>query len=120
MTYESILCEVDQGVALITLNRPERLNAWNTQMAAELGTALATAQTDSQVRAVVITGAGRAFCAGQDLSEGEDTFVDRPNANPHEQGTPQTMPWDLTKPVVAAINGPVSYTHLTLPTNREV
>ena len=120
MTYESILCEVDQGVALITLNRPERLNAWNTQMAAELGTALATAQTDSQVRAVVITGAGRAFCAGQDLSEGEDTFVDRPNANPHEQGTPQPMPWDLTKPVVAAINGHAVGVGLTFPLTCDI
>ena len=70
MNYDSIVYEVDEGVALITLNRPERLNAWNAHMAAELGSALAATQTDDAVRAVVITGAGRAFCAGQDLSAG--------------------------------------------------
>ena len=92
MTYESILYEVDQNVAVLTLNRPERLNAWNTHMAAEIGSALAAAQADDEVRAVVLTGAGRAFCAGQDLSDGEDTFADNADANAHEQGTPSTMP----------------------------
>ena len=58
MTYESILYEVDQNVAGLTLNRPERLNAWNTHMAAEIGSALAAAQADDEVRAVVLTGAG--------------------------------------------------------------
>ena len=120
MTYESILYEVDQRVAVLTLNRPERLNACNTQMAAEIGSALATAQADDEVRVVVLTGSGRAFCAGQDLSEGEDTFADSPDANPHEQGTPSTMPWDLSKPVVAAINGHAVGVGLTFPLTCDV
>ena len=120
MTYESILYEVDQHVALLTLNRPERLNAWNTHMAAEIGSALAAAQADDEVRAVVLTGAGRAFCAGQDLSEGEDTFADSPDANPHEQGTPATMPWDVSKPVVAAINGHAVGVGLTFPLTCDI
>ena len=120
MTYESILYEVDQRVAVLTLNRPERLNAWNTQMAAEIGSALATAQADDEVRVVVLTGSGRAFCAGQDLSEGEDTFADSPDANPHEQGTPSTMPWDLSKPGVAAINGHAVGVGLTFPLTCDV
>ena len=120
MTYDSIIYEVDQGVALVTLNRPERLNAWNTKMAAELGLALADAQAEDAVRAVVITGAGRAFCAGQDLSAGGDTFADSPDANPHEQGTPSTMPWDVSKPVVAAINGHAVGVGLTFPLTCDV
>ena len=120
MNYDSIVYEVDEGVALITLNRPERLNAWNAHMAAELGSALAATQTDDAVRAVVITGAGRAFCAGQDLSAGGDTFADNPDANPHEQGTPSTMPWDVPKPVVAAINGHAVGVGLTFPLTCDV
>ncbi len=120
MTYESIIYEVEEGVALITLNRPERLNAWNTRMAAELGSGLAAAQADDAVRVVVITGAGRAFCAGQDLSAGGDTFADNPNANPHEQGTPSTMPWDVSKPVVSAINGHAVGVGLTFPLTCDV
>lgn len=120
MTYESILYEVDQNVAVLTLNRPERLNAWNTHMAAEIGSALAAAQADDEVRAVVLTGAGRAFCAGQDLSDGEDTFADNADANAHEQGTPSTMPWDVSKPIVAAINGHAVGVGLTFPLTCDI
>jgi len=120
MAYETIIYDLDQRVALITLNRPERLNAWNDTMASELGLALAEAETDDDVRVVVLTGAGRAFCAGADLSSGEDTFAETGDANPHRAGTPETMPWDLTKPVVAAINGHAIGVGLTFPMTTDL
>ena len=113
MTYESILYESRPNVAVLTLNRPERLNAWNTHMAAEIGSALAAAQADDEVRAVVLTGAGR--FAPDKIFDGEDTLADNADANAHEQGTPSTMPWDVSKPVVAAINGHAVGVGLTFP-----
>src|SRR5919109_3900736 len=67
MPYETLLYEVDQGVATITLNRPAVLNAINPQMIEELQAALYTVKDDASVRAVVLTGAGRGFCSGADL-----------------------------------------------------
>ena len=80
MTYETVLYDVSDGVATVTLNRPERLNAWTSRLGAELGDAMATADEDDAVRAVVVTGAGRAFCAGADLSGGEFGGGDAPTA----------------------------------------
>ena len=70
MAYEQIIYEVQDGVAIVTLNRPEKLNAMTARMGAELGDAMAEADGDDEVRAVVVTGAGRAFCAGADLGSG--------------------------------------------------
>lgn len=69
MTHEHILYQVSHGVAEVTLNRPEKLNALNWDMLGELSAAFANADDDAAVRAVFLTGAGRAFCAGQDLSD---------------------------------------------------
>ena len=69
MNYRHILCERDAGVATITMNRPDVLNSCNGQMVAELRDAFVDAGSTDAVRAVVLTGAGRAFCAGQDLGE---------------------------------------------------
>lgn len=69
MTQSSILLEIDQGVALLTLNRPDSLNSFNTEMHAEMREAISQIRKSSEVRALVITGAGRGFCAGQDLSD---------------------------------------------------
>ena len=78
MDYEAILVEVaDDGVATLTLNRPEALNAWTGRMAYELDHALRALDVDDDVRAIVITGAGRAFCAGADLSSGGGSFSAR-------------------------------------------
>ena len=74
MDYEQILLSIEDGVATITLNRPEKLNAFTGRMAIEWGDAFARCDEDDAVRAVVVTGAGRAFCAGADLSRGEHTF----------------------------------------------
>ena len=80
MPYQTIRLDVADGIATITLNRPEKLNAVNGQMIDELIAAADQADADDAVRAVIVTGAGRAFCAGADLSRGADTF-DR-NARP--------------------------------------
>lgn len=69
MTYQTILYGVSGGVARLTLNRPERLNSLNAQMHAEVRHALAALAADSSVRVLVLTGAGRGFCAGQDLAD---------------------------------------------------
>jgi len=63
MDYEAIDVQLDDGVATVTLNRPERMNAWNAAMAAELTTAMRWADETDEVRVVVLTGAGRAFCS---------------------------------------------------------
>lgn len=104
-----ILTETDQNVARITLNRPEVLNSFNRQMAAELRDALAAAASDSAVRAVLLTGAGRAFCAGQDLAE------PMPRADGGELDLGETVRESynpvvrairkMEKPVVCAVNG---------------
>ena len=109
---------VADGVATITLHRPERLNAFTPVMAAELAGAAAAADADDDVRVVLVTGAGRAFCAGADLGGGEDTFRGRGGRpDPVPRGTVDGVPRDwggiaslpfarLRKPVIAAVNGP--------------
>ncbi len=104
MDYEAISVVLDEGVATVTLNRPERMNAWNGPMAADLSRALTWADTTDDVRAVVVTGAGRAFCAGADLGDGGGTFRDNRNQDPFEAIT-EVFPWNIRKPVIAAING---------------
>ncbi len=67
MAYEDRVYSVDGGVAVITLNRPDRLNAWRAQMERELRAAMGEASRDDAVRVIVLTGAGRGFCAGADM-----------------------------------------------------
>jgi enoyl-CoA hydratase/carnithine racemase len=67
MDFEQILTDTSEGVLTITLNRPERLNAWTGRMGEELRAAFDLADDDDEVRAIIVTGAGRAFCAGADL-----------------------------------------------------
>src|SRR5947209_3973001 len=113
MEPEQIITDVQDGVLTITLNRPDRLNAWTQTMARELMEAFDRADADDEVRAVVITGAGRGFCAGADLERGGDTFDWRGRereggaAVPRDGGGRLTLRvFDCTKPVIAAINGP--------------
>jgi len=104
MSYETLLVEKDNGVCTITLNRPDRLNAINYQLAIELDTALTEIEEDDEVRTVILTGAGRGFCAGADIKDMAD-----PNAKPLPIGKRHTFfntLEDLEKPVIAAINGP--------------
>ena len=111
MVPEQIQAEVEARVLTITLNRPERLNAWTPIMARELIDAFDRADADDDVRAVIVTGAGRGFCAGADLSGGGDTFDWREReaegAVPRDNGGRFTLRvFECTKPVIAAINGP--------------
>ena len=111
MDYEQILTDTSEGILTITLNRPDRLNAWTGQMGHELRAAFDAADADDDVRAIIITGAGRAFCAGADLEGGGETFDYRKRetagAAGRDNGGEFTLRvFDSKKPVIAAINGP--------------
>ena len=108
MPFEHILYEVDQGVAAITLNRPDVLNSFNRAMAVEVREALSKAGTTAEVRAVLLTGAGRAFCAGQDLAEAmpkEGTPPDLGDIVARGYNPIVRTIRQLDKPVVCAVNG---------------
>jgi enoyl-CoA hydratase/carnithine racemase len=114
MSYEAIRFEASDGVALVTLNRPERLNAWTSRMERELGQVMARCHDDDAVRAVVLTGAGRAFCAGADMESGGGTFT--ASAEDLEAREPGgRLPWQIDKPVIAAINGHAIGVGITYP-----
>jgi enoyl-CoA hydratase/carnithine racemase len=140
-SFSEIRYDVEDGVCTVTLNRPERLNAVTTTMLRELSEACDRADADDAVRAVIVTGAGRAFCAGADLGAGGSTFhYDRasgegasatrrpqarkraatrgrvPRAGAHRDGggTVTLRIFDMKKPVIAAINGPAVGFGITL------
>src|SRR5262249_32131573 len=109
MNFETVLYDVADGIATVTLNRPERLNAVNGTVIRELVEAFDRADADDSVRAVVVTGAGRAFCAGADLGGGGKTFDNRgddPEDHRDGGGLVTLRIFDMKKPVIAAINGP--------------
>lgn len=111
MDYSTILYDLEDNVLLITLNRPEILNAFNRDMMAEMIDALNKADADDNVRAIIVTGAGRGFCAGADLSAGGNTFNaeardDRENGLHRDGGGRVTLRiFECKKPIIAAING---------------
>jgi enoyl-CoA hydratase/carnithine racemase len=111
MSYEQITAEAEADVLTITLSRPDRLNAWTPTMGQELMAAFDAADADDAVRVIIVTGAGRGFCAGADLQGGGSTFDWRErqsgDAIPRDGGGRFTLRvFDCTKPVIAAINGP--------------
>ncbi len=113
MAFETLRFDVADGVGTVTLARPDKLNALNTVMLEELLTVLEQADADDAVRVLIVTGAGRAFCAGADLSAGARTF-DRvargrgegPGAHRDGGGRVTLRIFDMKKPLIAAINGP--------------
>ena len=111
MAYETIIYEVEDNVLTITLNRPERLNAFNREMQAEMIDALDRADADDDVRAIIVTGAGRGFCAGADLGSGGDTFnadsrEDRASGLHRDGGGVLTLRiYEVNKPMISAVNG---------------
>jgi enoyl-CoA hydratase/carnithine racemase len=111
VAFETIKSELREGILTITLDRPERLNAWTGEMCGELFEAFDRADSDDEVRAVIVTGAGRGFCAGADLAAGGETFDYRKRSVAHSElrdngGQFTLRVFRCTKPVIAAINGP--------------
>src|SRR3954463_15495942 len=139
MDFEQIRYEVADGVLTITLNRPDRLNAFTETMLNELIAAFDAADADDDVRAVIVTGAGRAFCAGADLAAGGgavfgpgavwaaggETFDWRERAAsgevPRDGGGRVVLRiYDSLKPVIAAINGPAVGVGITMTRPRDI
>ena len=112
MNLETVLYDVRDGVATITLNRPDSMNAWTPQLSDELSLAMGAADADDDVRAVVLTGAGKAFCAGANLSAGQSGFL---AGGASAQTGPRLMPYKVRKPVIAAINGHAVGVGITYP-----
>ncbi len=113
MEYKTILYDVKDQVLTITLNRPDRLNAFTHTMMRELIEALDRADEDDEVRAIIFTGSGRGFCAGADLSGGAGTFDATDAASDFELevqrdggGQVSLRMFDCKKPLIAAVNGP--------------
>jgi enoyl-CoA hydratase/carnithine racemase len=115
--YEQVIYEVRDRVAVVTLNRPEKMNAMTAQMGVELGDAMAQADGDDDVRAVILTGAGRAFCAGADLGSGERFGAGWGEAN---RSLRAMMPMEVRKPVIAAINGHAVGVGMTWPLQADI
>ena len=116
-TFETLQYSVEEGIATITLNRPDKLNAFNTQMMRDMIAAFDATDADDAVRCVIVTGAGRAFCAGADLAGGADTFdYEKRSAADREARTRDGVQrdggglltlriFDSLKPVISACNG---------------
>lgn len=141
MAYEMILYDVADNILTLTLNRPEKLNAFTNQMMSELVDAFDKADADDNVRAIIVTGAGRGFCAGADLSAGAKSFdyaarEDRPERSPvfkadgqidwsHESirdggGRLTLRIFECLKPVIAAVNGPAVGVGVTMQLAMDV
>ena len=137
--FETILYEVEDRVATITLNRPERLNAFNSQMQRDVLDAIDLADADDEVRAVIFTGAGRGYCAGADLGKGAATFdydrqTDEQKAERATEGrSTDDLSWmrdggglltlrlyEFNKPLIAAINGPAVGVGVTMTLPMDV
>ena len=121
MDYSEIQYKVEDKVATITLYRPDRLNAFTTQMARELLDVFDVIDADDNVRAVVVTGEGRGFCAGADLGGGGSTFDNRVRGGAQDieshrdgGGVVTLRIYELTKPIIAAINGPAVGVGITM------
>ena len=107
MPYDEILYDTSDRIATITLNRPDKLNAWTGRMNDELASAFGAAEADDSVRAVVLTGAGRGFCAGADMSLLQQiATTGSANGVRSSLGHTVTLPRSMKKPVIAAVNGP--------------
>jgi enoyl-CoA hydratase/carnithine racemase len=119
--YEQILVEDDGSVGVVTINRPDRMNAWTYRLGRELQHALAALDARDEIRAIVVTGAGRAFCAGADLAGGGDTFQGGGSATGDHRAAAEQLPvahdkhpFELNTPIIAAMNGPAVGVGMTM------
>jgi enoyl-CoA hydratase/carnithine racemase len=108
MEFKETLYEKDGHIAIITLNRPERRNAWTFRMREEVYRAMKDAEADDQIRAIIVTGAGSTFCSGADLSILSGQSKEQEEASPvfKDWVSHFTYPQKILKPIIAAINGP--------------
>ena len=124
MAYETLLTHLEDGVLTVTLNRPDRLNALNAQMATDLIALADEIDADDAVRVAVFTGAERGFCAGADLSSGGDTFAgvgaDPKRVRRDGGGLITLRFFDCKKPLIAAINGPAVGVGITMTLPMDV
>ncbi len=111
MNFEQIKLTIEGETAVITLDRPEKLNTWTDVMSRELSEAMYSCDENDGVRAIIITGAGRAFCAGADISGGDSAFAPRERV----KSKPPLWPYMVRKPVIAAINGAAIGVGMTYP-----
>ena len=118
MDFQDITYKIEGRLSLITLNRPDHLNAWTLIMMDEFIQALDMADNDDTIRAIIITGAGRAFCAGADLSAGGFRANEKDSASPSvprdTAGRVTLKMFDMKKPIIAAINGPAVGVGMTM------
>jgi len=118
MAYQQILYDVSDHIAAVTLNRPDKLNAWTMRMSAEVRHAMIQADRDPAVRVIIVTGAGKGYCAGADMNMlqglqssgsveggGSDLDVEFADSVPHAFRGEYSFPLGLGKPVIAAVNG---------------
>jgi enoyl-CoA hydratase/carnithine racemase len=131
-TYSSIACEIDRTIMVITLNRPDKLNAYTGAMGSEIEDAFRRADVDDNVRAIIVTGAGRAFCAGADVSggaasfdtsgaHGAGVFSNRPAGGAPRSGSGFVDAiFRCRKPSIAAINGPAVGIGITMTLPMDV
>jgi enoyl-CoA hydratase/carnithine racemase len=125
MDYQEIRYHLADGILTITLHRPDKLNAFTERMAREVIDAFDRADADDAVRVVVVTGGGRAFCAGADLSSGGKTFdyADQPQGiDDHRDGggLVSLRIFEMKKPIIAAINGPAVGVGVTMTLPMDV
>jgi enoyl-CoA hydratase/carnithine racemase len=120
--YQTILTDVADKVATIWLNRPERRNSFSAEMTSELQAAFARFEADDEVRAIVVTGAGKYFSAGADLGGGGGTFSRPGNAEDDERRRPagRAEPGRMRTPVIAALNGSAVGLGITLPVSWDI
>jgi len=122
VTYQAIEVVRDGAIAIMRLNRPDQLNAWDWQMSREMQHAYAALDADDSVRAIVLTGAGRAFCAGASLAPTGETFdgTRKPNAFDELYPGPLKSASELVTPLIAAINGAAVGAGLTLAMGADI
>jgi enoyl-CoA hydratase/carnithine racemase len=120
MPYEQIVVDVKDSIATLTLNRPEKLNAWTGKMGIELTEAFHDFDNNDDVRVIIVTGAGRAFCAGADLSPGGGTFDTTGREQERQAPRRAVRPWNMKKPIIAAINGAAVGVGITLPMQWDI